>query len=162
MRPEPPPGAAARVERNIVSCVLAPGRLRADRYRGPPWPRLDLSLRPMLCPVRRAGAAFPFGRQSWKLNILFHHRISHQARVYVPPSILAVPRSPGSSFRSVLSIGMMTSYTAVSGLAVARLGIGLGSHLALGHVGNLGRDLLAAPLGDFARPGTCRSTSARP
>jgi hypothetical protein len=32
--------------------------------------------------------------QSWKLKSLFHQRISHHARVHVPPLILAKPRWP--------------------------------------------------------------------
>ncbi len=47
--------------------------------------------------------------QSWKLNSLFHQRISHHARVQVPPSILAKPRWPSSSLKSGLSMGMITS-----------------------------------------------------
>ena len=66
------------------------------------------SVRPVVPGERSAPLRFRL-TQSWKLKILFHQRTSHQAIVYRPPLILAAPRRPGSSFRSVLSMGMITS-----------------------------------------------------
>ena len=72
----------------------------------------------------------------------------------MPPSILAKPRRPGWSFE----VGVIDrDDDLVDGrqrLGRAGLGVGLGGDLALGHVGELGGDLVAAPLGDLADAGS--------